>query len=505
MLQTRILRRISAMTASTSSATPSTSEGHKDRSRYRPVIGLEVHVQLNTRTKLFSRTPAGLEAGPNRLVSPFDMALPGTMPALNKQAVMHALKMAKLLKCTVPEKSRFDRKHYFYADMPAGYQITQTDMPIARDGSFAFHVFDEHVEPYWKEVPIIQLQLEQDSGKTIHHGKKCCALVEIVTTPCLRTALEATCFVQHLRLILMHYQICLGELHRGHLRVDANVSLSYDGKPGTRIEVKNINSVRCLHTAINYEIERQFSLLSRGEKIVKETRAADPEGRTVSMREKEDDTDYRFIPEPNLPLLKIQPEWREMNDRWVETQPPPRFQKFRDEFGFNPRSALHLAEDETLSSFIERCAEHFVPLENLTANDILVWMKELKTTMQRSKDVYPPASNRFAEQFVRAIDLYKKNRITRLRMLDLLRNLSADQESRTVDQILDAEDLWKIENADEIVSDLLKSQEKISEKARQGHAKSFGRLRNLAVEGSRKRIDVDQIEASLKRLLGLKT
>ncbi|KAK6016165.1 PET112 family, region, partial [Ostertagia ostertagi] len=306
------------------------------REEFQPVIGLEVHVQLNTKTKLFSRAPCTDDATPNSQIAAFDMATPGTLPMLNKSCLMHALRMAVLLNCEIPPYCRFDRKHYFYADMPAGYQITQAGAAVARNGKFAF------------SVGITQLQLEQDSGKTIHFGKSSlidlnragAPLVEVVSEPDFSTALEAMCFVQQLRLILMHHGICRGEMHKGHLRVDANVSLSHEGEKGVRTEVKNINSLRHLHTAINYEINRQYEVISSGNRVVNETRTCDEHGRTVSMRDKEEITDYRFIPEPNLPYVRIRPEWVTECRESVSSEPS--YMKYQ-QLGFEPRLSVHYA------------------------------------------------------------------------------------------------------------------------------------------------------------------
>ncbi|KHJ94388.1 GatB/GatE catalytic domain protein [Oesophagostomum dentatum] len=182
---------------------------------------IQVHVQLNTRSKLFSSAPSAEDVPPNTHVAALDMATPGTLPTLNKACVMHALRMGMLLNCEIPSSCRFDRKHYFYADMPAGYQITQSEFPIAKNGRFRFAVYGEGIPAYFREVGIIQLQLEQDSGKSIHSGltslvdlnRAGVPLVEVVSRPDFCTALEAMCFVQQLRLLLMHNGICSGEMH----------------------------------------------------------------------------------------------------------------------------------------------------------------------------------------------------------------------------------------------------------------------------------------------------
>lgn len=486
------------------------------KTRYKPVIGLEVHVQLNTLTKLFSRCPTS-EASPNRRVLPFDMATPGVLPVLNRQCVHRALKMARILNCHVPEWSRFDRKHYFYADMPAGYQITQNEKPIAKNGLFGFWIFDEHLErAYWKEVEILQLQLEQDSGKTIHlpqspetgppkslidYNRAGCALVEIVTSPCFETAIEAIRFVQTLRLLLIHHNLCDGELHKGHMRVDANVSLSKDQVQGTRTEIKNMNSIRTIHTAINYEIARQFKILSENGKVINETRAADPDGRTFSMRDKEEETDYRFMVEPNLPRLRIKEEWRKQADEELQMEGKADFEWLRDAIGFDARSSVHISEEPELLSFVKRCIRH--KDESVTADDILYWMKELKTIMQRSKGNYPPQSDFFAKQFTTL--LLHQHRLTRLRLLDLLRfYASGDHLDQNVDEFIENNHLWRITSTEQIENFIEKSMKKdgkLAEKVRNGHVKSFNRMRNLIVEDSEKCIELEDLETAMRTFL----
>ncbi|EGT42748.1 hypothetical protein CAEBREN_31313 [Caenorhabditis brenneri] len=488
------------------------------KSRYKPVIGLEVHVQLNTLTKLFSRCPTS-EAPPNRRVLPFDMATPGILPKLNRQCVHRALKMARILNCHVPEWSRFDRKHYFYADMPAGYQITQNERPIAKDGVFGFWVFDEHLEKaYWKEVQILQLQLEQDSGKTIHltesdetgppkslidYNRAGCALIEIVTSPCFETAIEAIRFVQTLRLLLIHHNLCDGELHKGHMRVDANVSLSKDHVEGTRTEIKNMNSIRTIHTAINFEIARQFEILSANGKVINETRAADSMGRTVPMRDKEVETDYRFMIEPNLPKLVIKEEWRRQADEELEKEGKADFEWLRDVIGFDARSAVHIAEEPELLTFVKRCVRHKEPA--VTADEILYWMRELKIIMQRSKVNYPPQSDFFAKQFTTLISC--QHRLTRLRLLELLRLYATGEYVEDVLEFIEANSFWRItspEKIDEFVEKSMKKDAKLAGKVRSGHAKSFNRMRNLIVDGSEKCIELEDVETAIRRFLDRK-
>ncbi|VDO20971.1 unnamed protein product [Haemonchus placei] len=458
------------------------------REEFQPVIGLEVHVQLNTKSKLFSRAPCDSDAPPNSQVAAFDMATPGTLPMLNKSCVMHALRMAVLLNCEIPPYCRFDRKHYFYADMPAGYQITQSDQPVARNGRFTYSVYSEDIPSYNKEVRITQLQLEQDSGKTIHFGQSSlidlnragAPLVEVVSEPDFSTALEAMCFVQQLRLLLMHHGICQGEMHKGHLRVDANVSLSHDGNKGVRTEVKNINSLRHLHTAINFEINRQYEVISSGNRVINETRTCDEHGRTVSMRDKEEITDYRFIPEPNLPFLKVSKLNWNCSYAFIEKQ----------------ILVFSLQESTDLSRFVNLCADR---LKNCGASEFVTWMNELKMMMLRI------TSNTADFDFE---SVSHQNRGRRAGRADSICSLVFNKRRRLIEccQLFNENNLWRITDEatiNKMMEEVLAKNEKLVQKASTGHAKSVTKLRNLLVDSSKKRIDSEQAENAIVARLNI--
>ncbi|XP_060565594.1 glutamyl-tRNA(Gln) amidotransferase subunit B, mitochondrial-like [Ruditapes philippinarum] len=285
---------------------------------WQPVIGLEVHAQILADGKLFSGASSKYGAPVNSQVSFLDSALPGTLPVLNRRCVEAGVLTALALKCRINKVSRFDRKHYFYADLPAGYQITQQNHAIANDGAFRYIEYGEREEDcVEKSARILQLQLEQDSGKSLHDDLEArslidlnragIALMEIVTAPDFHTGNEARSFVRELRLLLVTLGTCNGRFSEGSIRVDANISVHRPGEPlGTRSEVKNINSINCLKKAIDFEIERQIEVLERGDEVVNETRSFDKDtGKTVPMRDKESKQDYRFMPEPNLPPLHL--------------------------------------------------------------------------------------------------------------------------------------------------------------------------------------------------------
>ncbi|KAL8608436.1 hypothetical protein ACOMHN_002669 [Nucella lapillus] len=291
------------------------------KSDWQSRVGLEVHAQITSRSKLFSGAATRYGAPVNTQVAAFDAALPGTLPVLNQACVEAGLLTAVALGCTVNAVSAFDRKHYFYADMPAGYQITQQRQPLAQGGQLDFVYVrcreGEKVTAETRTCRLIQLQLEQDSGKSLHdfHSRRSLidlnragiGLMELVTHPDLIGGEDAACFVRELQLLLKALGTCNGKMQEGSLRVDANISVNKPGEPwGVRTEVKNINSVRNVSKAIDYEILRQIDILENGGQVENETRGFDAEtSETVQMRDKEKLLDYRFMPEPNLPPLRV--------------------------------------------------------------------------------------------------------------------------------------------------------------------------------------------------------
>ncbi|XP_008142268.2 glutamyl-tRNA(Gln) amidotransferase subunit B, mitochondrial isoform X1 [Eptesicus fuscus] len=291
----------------------------KGEHQWAAVVGLEIHAQISSNSKLFSGSQVHFAAPPNSLVSFFDASLPGTLPVLNRRCVEAAVMTGLALNCHINKKSLFDRKHYFYADLPAGYQITQQRLPIAVKGSLAYSVCvgKTRSQVINKTVRIKQIQLEQDSGKSLHDDLRSQTLIdlnragvgllEVVLEPDMSCGEEAATAVRELQLILQALGTSQANMAEGQLRVDANISVHHPGEPlGVRTEVKNLNSARFLAKAIDYEIQRQIEELENGGEILNETRSFDYKlGCTVPMRDKEGKQDYRFIPEPNLPPLLL--------------------------------------------------------------------------------------------------------------------------------------------------------------------------------------------------------
>jgi len=297
---------------------PATATHTKSFEEWESVIGLEVHAQLLTRSKIFCGCPTAFGAPPNTQVCPVCLGLPGALPALNRGAVEMAIKAGKAFGCQITERSIWARKNYFYPDLPKGYQISQYELPICKGGSVPVPQPDGSV----RKVGLTRIHLEEDAGKNVHGengsqvdlNRSGVPLIEIVGEPELRGAEEASEYLKALRLALLYLGINDGNLEEGSFRCDANVSVRRKGtsKLGTRVELKNINSFRFVRQAIEYEIERQIGVYERGEKVAQETRLFDnASGETRPMRSKEEANDYRYFPEPDLPPLIVSREWVE--------------------------------------------------------------------------------------------------------------------------------------------------------------------------------------------------
>jgi aspartyl-tRNA(Asn)/glutamyl-tRNA(Gln) amidotransferase subunit B len=339
----------------------------EDIGKYEPVIGLEVHVQLATRSKIFCCCPTSFAAEPNSNVCPVCMGLPGALPVLNRQAVEMAIKAALGLGCTVNPFSRFARKNYFYPDLPKGYQISQYDQPVAEHGSIAIVVGGAS-----KHIGITRVHMEDDAGKSIHDGFKdsdrytyvdlnrCgTPLIEIVSDPDMRSPDEAYAFLTELKQIMQYLGVSECDMEKGQLRCDANVSVMPKGADrfGTKAEVKNLNSFRFAKMALDYEIARQVALLENGGRVEQETRLYNvATGETVGMRSKEHAHDYRYFPEPDLVPLRIGAEWLEDIRAGMPELPAVKRQRFVESYGLREYDAGVLTATRDISEYFEEAA-----------------------------------------------------------------------------------------------------------------------------------------------------
>ncbi len=325
---------------------------------YKVVIGLEVHCELETKSKNFSGAPNTFTEAVNTNVATVDLGLPGVLPVPNKEAVRKALLTAMALHCTNPDEVIFDRKNYYYADLPKGFQITQVTKPMGING-----YLDIMVEGRMKRVDIHQLHLEEDTASLEHYPKYSLIdynrsgipLIEIVTEPCIESADEAVTFLEDLRDVFLFLGVSEAKSNYGQMRCDVNISLMEEGanELGTKVEMKNINAFNNVRLAIEYEIKRQSELLSRGERIVQETRRIGEDGKTYSMREKVDAVDYRYFIEPNIPSTPLTDDYLYELRRSLPELKLDRYLKYVEKYGMSEYDATVLSKERSVSDYFE--------------------------------------------------------------------------------------------------------------------------------------------------------
>ncbi len=341
------------------------------------VIGLETHVQMSTKTKLFCSCKLEFGAPPNTNVCPVCLALPGSLPVLNKKALEYAIKASLALNCEVHELSIFARKHYFYPDLPKGYQISQYDKPLATNGYIDIKVNDKH-----ERVRIHRLHMEEDAGKTIHEGgysyvdlnRAGTPLMEIVTEPDITSPEGARLYLEKLRNIMRYIGVSDADMEKGQLRCDVNISLKpvEQEELGTKVEIKNLNSFRFVQKAIEYEIERQAKALRKGQEIIQETRLFDPSsGKTFTMRTKEEAHDYRYFPDPDLIPVRLKKENIEEIKNSLPELPDQKFERYIKEYSLTEYDADVLVSDKDLAEFFENAVSNYSKNPKMIANWIL--------------------------------------------------------------------------------------------------------------------------------------
>ena len=335
---------------------------------YEVVIGFETHAQLQTKSKIFSRASTAFGAAPNTQASVVDMALPGTLPVMNREAVACAIKLGLALGSHIAPRSVFARKNYFYPDLPKGYQISQFEIPVVQGGEVSFFL-DGDKKNERKTVRLVRAHLEEDAGKSLHDAfqgmsgidlnRAGTPLLEIVTEPDIRSTEEAVAYAKELHKIVTWIGICDGNMQEGSFRCDANVSVRKPGQPlGTRREIKNLNSFRFMQQAIDFEIRWQIEQLEDGHAIQQATVLFDPDtGETRAMRTKEDSADYRYFPDPDLPPLCISAEWIEQTRAQMPELPRKMAERFVADYGLPEYDAATLTQSPQMAAYFEQAAQ----------------------------------------------------------------------------------------------------------------------------------------------------
>lgn len=402
-------------------------------SDYEAVIGLEVHVQLKTKSKMFCATSAEyFGARPNSHTCPVCLGLPGALPVVNEKALESAIKVGLALNCGVAEITRFDRKNYFYPDLPKGYQISQFALPIASNG---------YLYVGEKKIGITRAHLEEDTGKLIHSlvdsqkvslidfNRSGVPLLEIVSEPDLRSALEAKEYAKKLHQIMRYLGVADVDMEKAGMRFDGNVSVRKKGQTeyGTKVEVKNINSFRFLEKALNYEIERQIKALEDGETIAQETRGwVEAQGQTVSQRGKEFAHDYRYFPEPDLPTLKVDQTLVKSLEKGLPELPDDLEKRLQKDYGLTEADARPLVEEKELAAFFEEAAQALQEQSNESPKEVVNWLLGEVRRNLNEKQISLTTAKLEPAGLVELILLVKKGVINSLTAKEVLKEVLAE-------------------------------------------------------------------------------
>ena len=476
------------------------------RDKYEVVIGLEVHAQLKTKSKIFA--PDGTEFGkePNSETSPITLGMPGVLPVLNKEAVNMGILTGLALHCTIPPRCKFDRKQYFYPDLPKGYQISQYDEPICVGG---------YLDIQGKRIGITRAHLEEDAGKLVHAGADGIAgssyslvdlnragtpLLEIVSEPDMRSSDEARAYMEELRNIVRYIGVCDGNLEEGSMRCDANISIMPKGSKefGTRAEIKNVNSFSALQRAIEYEIDRQIEIVEEGGKVDQETRLWDDNSReTRSMRGKEDAHDYRYFPEPDLMPLAISREWIEEIRAKMPELPAQKRERYQS-IGLSEYDAGIIVEQMSLALFFDKVLElgaNPKTAVNFIMGEIAAYLKETKLDITETK-LTP-------ENLTELISLIEKNTISnnigKQIIIDMLKDGTSAKEiveKKGLSQITDTSAIK------EICAKVVEENPKEVESYKGGKVQLLGFFVGQVMKQSKGRANPKVVNQLLKEILG---
>ena len=472
---------------------------------YEPVIGVEVHAQLQTKTKLFCGCPTSFGLPPNTQVCPTCLGLPGSLPVLNQRAVEMAVRTGLALHCEITLTNQFSRKNYFYPDLPKGYQISQYDLPICGPGWLDIAVSGEK-----KRVRIRRAHLEEDAGKNVHDvqaegsgvdlNRAGTPLLEIVTEPDLHSSDEVDAYLKTLRDLLVYLEVCDGNMEQGSFRCEPNVSLRPRGQEplGTKVELKNINSFRYAKEALDFEISRQAEVLSESGTIHQETRLWDVQkGQTVVMRSKEEAHDYRYFPDPDLLPVKVETEWIESLRHTIPELPAARLQRFVKEYHLPEYDAKILTDSKCLADYFESCVKLF-PHPKTVSNWVMgELLRELNTT-----GTTPESSPVSPERLVQLLQLVEAGTVS----LKVARDLFPEfyVSGKDPDQLVKEKGLVQVSDEGmlgKFIEEVLAQHPAQVEQYRAGKETVLGFLVGQVMKASQGKANPGKVNALLKRLL----
>ena len=469
---------------------------------YEPVIGLETHVQLSTQSKLFCSCPNRFGAPPNSLTCPVCSGRPGTLPALNEQALELGLLVGLAFQGEIPEITRFDRKNYFYPDLPKGYQISQLDQPVCLGGRVP--VSDDGAV-----IALERVHLEEDAGKSLHdHGpyslidlnRAGVPLLEIVTKPVIQCAEQAATYLHNLRDTMRYLGVSDCDMEKGSLRCDVNVSVRPVGSEvlGTKVEVKNLNSFRMIGRAIEHEIKRQTALLEAGETVAQETRLWDDErGLTATMRGKEDAHDYRYFPEPDLPEFAVARAHLDELRRNLPEMPLEKRRRFRDRLGLSAYDTDGLTTDPKVAAYFEEltaCGAAPKPAANWVLNRVLQYLNQEQKTI----DQFPLGADRLSG----LIERTERGVINKRTAENVFEAMI--EQGHTADEVIAARGLEQIQDAaqlEEICRTVMNEKQGVVEQILAGKDKARLALVGQVMKATRGRADPKLVQDTLTRLI----
>ena len=476
---------------------------------YEVVIGFETHAQLATNSKIFSRASTAFGAEPNTQSSPVDLALPGTLPVMNKKAVECAIKLGLSLGSTIAPRSIFARKNYFYPDLPKGYQISQFEIPVVQGGEVSFYL-EEGKENVLKTVRLVRAHLEEDAGKSVHDefigqsgidlNRAGTPLLEIVTEPDMRSTAEAVAYAKELHKIVTWIGICDGNMQEGSFRCDANISVRKPGAPlGTRREIKNLNSFRNMQIAIDYEILWQIEQIEDGHKIQQATVLFNPDtGETRAMRTKEDAADYRYFPDPDLPPLVVAPEWVESVKAEMPELPRHMAARFVENYGLPEYDATILTQSQAVAAYFEQTAAACKQAK-LTSNWVMGEISRRLNQEEIGMDAVKVSSAQLGAMIARISDGTISNNAAK-QVFEVLWT----GEGSDVDAVIEAKGLKQMNDSgalEAIIDEVIAANPSNVEQYRAGKDKAFNALVGQVMKASKGKANPGQVNELLKAKL----